>query len=257
MGSALISEVIPEWEPFAVAARERRPDAGTWCEAWTVRDIVIHQAANAEELARVLSGHLAGAQVGTRNFEEREAPYRAMNDADLWSATVTQLERLAEVSQAATSDLGDDTDIAWTGRIMKVSMFAEHMREELVLHRWDLTGDDATAIAALDQRWITEHSVVAVGRPLLARGIAGLEPGVSEPLEYRLRVDGTDDIVVTAAAETSSIEFLPPEGDATVESDAGTRCLFLWGRRPSDSSRWHSSAGPQRLGQLRRLLSGY
>ncbi|WP_372517622.1 maleylpyruvate isomerase N-terminal domain-containing protein [Mycobacterium florentinum] len=34
--------------------QQRRPDSGTWCEAWTVRDIVIHQAGNAEELARVL-----------------------------------------------------------------------------------------------------------------------------------------------------------------------------------------------------------
>jgi hypothetical protein len=43
---------FPEWQPFLDAVRQRRPDAGTWCEAWTVRDIVIHQAGNAEELAR-------------------------------------------------------------------------------------------------------------------------------------------------------------------------------------------------------------
>jgi hypothetical protein len=47
-----IGEVLPEWEPFARAVRERRPDAGTWCEAWTVRDIVAHQTGNAEELSR-------------------------------------------------------------------------------------------------------------------------------------------------------------------------------------------------------------
>jgi hypothetical protein len=45
---------FPEWQPFLDAVQRRRPDAGTWCEAWTVRDIVIHQAGNAEELARVL-----------------------------------------------------------------------------------------------------------------------------------------------------------------------------------------------------------
>jgi hypothetical protein len=44
---------FPEWRPFVDAVQRRRPDAGTWCEAWTVRDIVVHQAGNAEELARV------------------------------------------------------------------------------------------------------------------------------------------------------------------------------------------------------------
>lgn len=38
-----------------------------------MRDIVVHQAGNAEELARVLGGHLAGQPVATRGFEEREA----------------------------------------------------------------------------------------------------------------------------------------------------------------------------------------
>jgi hypothetical protein len=57
---------FPEWQPFIDAVQQRRPDAGTWCEAWTVRDIVIHQAGNALELARVLGGHLAGEPVATR-----------------------------------------------------------------------------------------------------------------------------------------------------------------------------------------------
>ena len=57
---------FPEWKPFTEAVERRRPDAGTWCEAWTVRDIVIHQTGNAEELARVLGGHLAGEPVPTR-----------------------------------------------------------------------------------------------------------------------------------------------------------------------------------------------
>jgi Mycothiol maleylpyruvate isomerase N-terminal domain len=69
---------FPEWQPFLDAVQQRRPDAGTWCEAWTVRDIVIHQAGNAEELARVLGAHLEGEPVSTRGFEEREGPLRAL-----------------------------------------------------------------------------------------------------------------------------------------------------------------------------------
>ena len=32
------NERFPEWQPFVDAIQQRRPDAGTWCEAWTVRD---------------------------------------------------------------------------------------------------------------------------------------------------------------------------------------------------------------------------
>lgn len=151
----------------AEAVERRRPEAGTWCEAWTVRDIVIHQTGNAEELARVLGGHLGGEPVPTRGFEEREAPFRALANADLWSAFVERMARLDEVA-AAAEELPDDTDVAWTGRTMKVPWFAEHMREELVLHGWDITGDDEAAQQRLGQWWMTEHSVQAVGQPLLS-----------------------------------------------------------------------------------------
>src|SRR5262249_40238936 len=156
--------------------QQRRPDTGTWCEAWTVRDIVIHQTGNAEELGRVLHGHLTGEPVDTRGFEEREAPFRAMNDIDLWGAFIEQMCRLGGMAGAA-SELPEDTDVAWTGRTMKVPWFAEHMREELVLHGWDITGDDPAAQATLGHWWMTEHSVNAVGAPLLKRGanILGLK----------------------------------------------------------------------------------
>jgi hypothetical protein len=48
-----------------------------------------------------------------------------------------------------------------------------------------------------------------------------------------------------------------PEGPATLETDAAARVLLLWGRRPGDPSRICSGAGPDILGQVRRLLSGY
>jgi hypothetical protein len=254
---ALVEEVLPEWEPFAAAVDDRRPDAGTWCESWTVRDIVIHQAGNAEELARVLAGHLEGDPVPTRRFEEREAPYRAMTDVDLWSALVGRVEQLCDISETALRDLGPEAEVAWTGRTMKVAWFSEHMREELVLHRWDLTGDDVTARAALTEPWMTAHSVVAVGRPLLARGAAILDLGSVDQVEARLRAEGTDDVLVVATSQGTNISLAKPEGPATIESDTATRCLFLWGRRPGDPSRWHSSAGTETLRAVRILLSGY
>jgi Mycothiol maleylpyruvate isomerase N-terminal domain len=245
---------FPEWQPFLDAVQQRRPDAGTWCEAWTVRDIVIHQAGNAEELARVLGAHLEGEPVSTRGFEEREGPLRALNDADLWDALVDRMATLSDVA-AAGDDIAPDTDVAWTGRTMKVPWFAEHMREELVLHGWDITGDDAAAQARLAERWMTTHSVFAVGRPLLAKGAKRLRPG--ERIEARLRVAGSEDVLIDADDDQTTIGLAEPDGPATLETDAAARVLLLWGRRPADPSRICSRVGPETLGRVGQLLSGY
>jgi hypothetical protein len=71
-----VDETLPELAPLVHAVQARRPDDGTWCEAWTVRDILVHQAGNAEEPARVLQAFLAGAPVETRGFD-REGPLPA------------------------------------------------------------------------------------------------------------------------------------------------------------------------------------
>ncbi|WP_225101104.1 maleylpyruvate isomerase N-terminal domain-containing protein [Streptomyces sp. CoH27] len=251
-----VEETLPELVPFMRAAQARRPDDGTWCEAWTVRDVLIHQTGNAEELARVLQAFLAGTPVPTRGFE-REQPYRRMPDSDLWPAFLNNCEKLTEVAAAAARHLSPDTKIMWTGRSVTAPFFAEHMREELILHRWDLTGDDRTAVQALNEPWMTEHSVVSVGRPLLERGRAGLDLGPDGRIECRLRTPGTDDVVVSADTDGGTIRLATPEGPATIESDAAVRVLLLWGRRPADPTRWHSAAGPETLRTVRTLLGGY
>ena len=255
MKSQIDADRFPEWRPFADAVARRRPEAGTWCEAWTVRDIVAHQAGNAEELARVLAGHLAGEPVETRGFD-REIPFRAMNDADLWDALIDRMALLGEVAKAGEA-LPADTDVRWTGRTMKVPQFAEHMREELVLHGWDITGDDSAAQARLGEAWMTDHSVFAVGTPLLAKGAKDLGLGDDQRIEARLRVPDADDVVVSAAADSTTIELAAIEGEATLETDAAARVLLLWGRRPADPSRICSRVGPQTLGRVRNLLGGY
>jgi hypothetical protein len=248
------TERFPEWQPFADAVARRRPDNGTWCEAWTVRDIVAHQAGNAEELARVLAGHLAGEPVETRGFD-REIPFRAMTDAELWDALVDRMALLGKVVEAGEA-LPADTPVGWTGRTMKVSQFGEHMREELVLHGWDVTGDDPTTQARLGEAWMTDHSVFAVGRPLLAKGAKAL--GLSdERIEARLRVPEADDVILTADANSTTIDLAAIDGEPTLETDAAARVLLLWGRRPADPSRVCSRVGPQTLGRVRKLLSGY
>jgi hypothetical protein len=55
---------------------------------------IISLLCNSVELHRVLVGHLKGEPVDTGGFEERERPFLAMPDADLWTACVDGCERL-------------------------------------------------------------------------------------------------------------------------------------------------------------------
>jgi uncharacterized protein (TIGR03083 family) len=247
-------ELIPEWTWFLEAVISHRPEHGTACEAWTVRDVVAHNAGNAQELARVLRAHLEGRRPPpTRALAERELPFRNLANADLLDALEREMGGLAEVlADASGADL--EQLVPWTGRKMKVAWFGEHMREELILHRWDITGDDEVGTRLLNQPWLTEHSVVAVGKPLLRRGIARL--GKTRRVSARLRCDGRYDVIIVAGSDSAVIELGPPEGAATIETDPAARVLLLWGRRPADPARVMSSAGPAALGDVRRLLSG-
>ncbi len=64
-------------------------------------------------------------------------------------------------------------------------------------------------------------------------------------------------MVVRADTEMTTIELAPAQGPATLETDSAARVLLLWGRRPADPARICSAVGPQALGRLRTLLSGY
>jgi hypothetical protein len=193
----------------------------------------------------VLGAHLQGESVATRSFEEREGPLRALNDADLFDALQDRMATLDEVA-AAADQVPADTDVAWTGRTMKVPWFAEHMREELVLHGWDITGDrdiPAALQAALAEPWMTTRSVFAVGRPLLAKGAKELGPG--ERIEARLRVAGTDDVFVSADADHTTIRLAQREGPATLETDAAAQVLLLWAAGPPTRRAYAAASGPK------------
>ncbi|MBV8195358.1 MAG: maleylpyruvate isomerase N-terminal domain-containing protein [Candidatus Dormibacteraeota bacterium] len=246
---------MPEWSAFEDVMTSRRPDHGTACEAWTVRDIAAHQAGNAEELARVLRAHLSDDIVPpTRSFEQREPVYRSMNDVELHRALVDRMHELAQVGDEAVASDGA-AFVPWTGRRMRVRWFLEHMREELVIHRWDIAGDDDLSTAFLSAPWFTEHSVLAVGQPLLMRGYERWSG--ERVFSARLRSETRDDVVVSIAPDGPNIKLAPPAGDAVLETDPAARALLIWGRRPADCTRIRSDAGFATLGATRRLLSGY
>ena len=250
-----VDELIPEWREFREAVSARRPDQGTACSAWTVRDIVAHNAGNAEELGRVLLAHLMGEPVPpTRSFEDREPRFRNLPDADLIRALDGELDELVKVLDEATR-VDPDELVPWTGRQMKVAWFAEHMREELILHRWDVVGDDEISTQYLGQPWLTEHSVLAVGAPLLRKGASSLDE--HDQLRARVRAQSRPDVIVEASSGVAAITLGQQEDDAVIHTDPAARVLLLWGRQPTDPGRMTSAAGPSVLGQLRSVLAGY
>jgi hypothetical protein len=52
---------------------------------------------------------------------------------------------------------------------------------------------------------MTVHSVVAVGRPLLARGVATLDLWSTDQVVGRLRVEGTDEVLAFATSDVTTV----------------------------------------------------
>ena len=152
-------------------------------------------------------------------------------------------------------DARPEAELAWTGRTVRVSGFATHLRSEDALHRWDLVGDDVTSRTLLAQEDLLAHAVSFVGQPLLQRGL-GAGAG-TEPLVARVRSDGHDDLVVSAAAGEGHLSVEPAEGPAAIEGDAAARLLLLWGRKPTPFTRLRVAGEPGLAGRTQALLSGY
>src|SRR5262245_30499181 len=193
-----------EAEAFFDALQGTPPSAVTACAGWTTREIVAHMAASAGEITRHLVPYLEGDPVpSTRSFEEREAPYRALPDAELRN----RLERDEQAMRAAIDDVlavEPDATIPWSGRMMGVAKFIPHMRNEFAIHRWDFTGDDDISDRDLAQPELTEHAVDVLGRILVAKGAAG-DPQPGTPFAVRLRADGAGDIRVVVAGEHAGL----------------------------------------------------
>jgi hypothetical protein len=251
---------ISETHAFLEALDSRPPNALTACRGWTVHDLTAHITAGADEIARIFEAYRDGdPSPATRTFEEREPPYRAMDDAALRKHLYTASVRMTSAMDAVLSREPDAT-IPFSGRPFKGATFAMHGRSELAIHRWDMVGDDEVSWRLLSQPELTTHAVQTMGPLLFQRGCAAAPPPLY--LSARLRSAGHDDlvhddVVVESAHGAASLRAAPAEGDAAVESDAAARLLFIWGRRPGDPSRLRSSLDGAAHRSLEALLAGF
>jgi hypothetical protein len=246
-----------EAEAFLDARQHTAPEVVSACEGWTAHEVTAHLAAVAAEITRHLEPYLQGDGVPpTRTFEEREPPYRAMDDAALCRCLDSEERKMRSVvGQVLAAE--PDAVIGWTGRQMAVAKFLPHVRNEFAIHRWDFVGEDQTSIELLSQPELTEHAVSVLGRILLLRG-AQHDPFSGQDFHVRLRSAGAPDVRLVVQAGQAGLELTSSEADEPwVELDPAARTLVIWGRRPDQRGRFRSHVSEPELRRLQALLSGY
>ena len=242
-----------EADKFFEALERTPPNAVTACSGWTAHELVAHLTAAGLEVALNLEAYGEGKKVPpTRGFEEREAPFRELDDPLLRSELPKSIARM---SKALDYVLANEPDavVPWTGRQMVVKTFSTHLRSELAIHRFDLIGDDDIGNELLAQPELTEHAVTVLGRVLLIRGSNSRK----SPLHATIASPGTSGVTVIVDDQGARLVRAKDPSEPSLIGDPAARLLFLWGRRPGNPSRLRALGGPQVLFDLQKLLAGY
>lgn len=251
------SAMPAETAAFLDSLQHIAPRVVSACKGWTTHEITAHLAANAAEISAHVEAYAEGRPVPrTRGWEEREAPFRALDDAVLRRRLETEEERMRRGLDALLAR-DPDAVITWTGRRMAIAKFVPHMRNEFAVHRWDVTGDDETSFDLLGQADLTEHAVTVLGALLTSRG-REIDPRPGEDFHVRLRAEGAADVDLVIGGGEAALRMAGDGGDApAVELDPAARALVIWGRRPARRDRFRSPLPAADLARLEALLSGY
>lgn len=173
-----------ELEAFLRVLAATAPDAPTACEGWSAHELVAHLAAGSKEMARLVNRRVElgpDAEVGpTISFEKREPPCHALSDRVLRRMFVREGLALTDAI-LRLQKLGPGATVTFTGSDMTLDDMVRHGRSELVLHRWDLVGSDATSQRLLDDPELLEHG----RRVLVQTGLAeaALGPSAGQGLD--------------------------------------------------------------------------
>lgn len=192
-----------------------------------MHELTAHLAAGSAEIADLVELELAAAPSrATRDFEEREAPYRALGGDQLRRRFFEEALR-ATVAVERLVQAGD-RHVPFTGVPMDARALVMHIECELVMHRWDIAGSDDTSISALSDPGLALHAVTTVAR---------MTPNVFPPRSgdgstVALRSPGSADIAVSGVAPTA-IGMAPADHSfPVVQCHPAVRTLLLWGRTP-------------------------
>jgi uncharacterized protein (TIGR03083 family) len=212
---------------FLQALAARDADERTACEGWTVHELLAHLAAGSAEIADLARALLhTDSAPPTRGFEEREAPYRDLDPRQLRRRFVVEAIRataaVMELDRAGRS-------LPFTGVDLTPASLVAHAEAELVLHRWDLTGDDDTSVDALSSPAMLQHAVTVVSamRPHVMPFQLVDGAGLVDPVV--LRAEGQPDVLLHGRTLTLGTD---PAAEVVTFHPAG-RVLAIWGRNPT------------------------
>jgi hypothetical protein len=226
---------IDEGKEFLATLLAASSSQLTACEGWTVHEITAHVAAGSEERANLIENHLAGGQQrGTRSFEERERPYREIDDAALRTLLFEQVERSIHASQRLAER--PEYAVLFTGRNMSAADFAMHSRSERSLHRWDIVGRDDVGWVMFAQPGLTLHALkILTEMPVLAETPANRLQAAnyhSGDFTVVLRSDPGDDVTISLHHGVLSVASQPlTDRPVDAHLEPAARLLALWGRR--------------------------
>ncbi len=224
-----------EGEAFVATLLAASPSQLTACRGWTTHEVTAHLAAGSEEIADLIESHLAGAGPRpTRSFDEREAPYRAMDDATLRRRFFETVERSGQARLRLARDANDT--VLFTGRAMTAAEFVTHSRSERAIHRWDIVGRDEIGWELLARSDLTLHALkILTDMTVLSETLDNRLRGAayrSGDFEVRLRSEPHDDVVVSLSGGSLAVRSEPPgAGRVDARLDPAARLLALWGRR--------------------------
>jgi uncharacterized protein (TIGR03083 family) len=216
---------------FVRALESTDPHGRTQCAGWTVHELTAHLAAGSAEFADLIELELAGASSRhTRAFDEREAPYRALSSARLRRAFFEESLRAAVAVERLLGAKGRRR-VPFTGVLLDAQSLMLHIESELILHRWDLVGDDATSIAALSDPRYAVHAATTA---------ADMTPNVfpqrgGQQRTIILRASGGPDVAVSGGRTTTIRLAADDSSCPVVQCHPAARTLMLWGRTPGNA----------------------
>jgi hypothetical protein len=192
--------------------------------------------AGGAEIARLVGDRLAGGTGGpTTAFETREPPFRVL-PYDMLVDLVAAGSLGALFAAWATEPCL--ATVRFTGWQMDVATMARHVESELAIHTWDLMRE--CGMPSLARPSLTAHAVRSLGSfgvidERATRRTARMLGRGHVALDARLRSPGAADVRIRADATGTVVDLVEAEGAASIELDAGSRLLALWGRRPDPS----------------------
>jgi uncharacterized protein (TIGR03083 family) len=208
-------------------------DAPSWCEGWSVRDVLSHLTEGTERFHRQTRAALDGQPTPEFSTEERNArraTVKAMPPAQM----LAELERRNNVFwddvEARSDDALSRPAVALgPGRQLSALQVAQLRLNEFVLHGWDVAeaSDRAARLDPEAAALVLDYNLANAARMAKAPALEGLDT------TYLCEVSGPGGGPVTIACRGGKAEVTrgaAGRADITLRLPSETLSRLLWGR---------------------------